>query len=503
MLRFENIYVADGTGAEPFRATVLTEHGSIVAVERGKIAGIPSGATVNGRGLILSPGFIDAHGHSDVSLMAFPEAENKVAQGITTEIAGNCGLSAFPVTDANRVHLAALYADYRQNIDWDDYASYRRRLREKHPHMRLSCLCGHNTLRAAAAGYETRRLSSNRKMEMEKLLGDALNVGARGLSSGLQYVPGKFSDQDELQSLLRIVSASDGVYATHLRSEGTNLLESLAETLECAGKAGVKKVLISHFKTAGRNNWSKLSDAIRLIEYARDSGIEVTVDRYPYLESMTQLSMILPPPWDDLGDAELQKRLHDRRGFARMESVLRRSRPPEYWADIRLAATAVPRYAGQCGKRFSELNEDPVRAAMELLADGAVSSCAAFGIMNENNLKKILALDYCMPGSDASALPLNGSTGCTHPRAFGAIARFMRLRLDDSGSIGDAVRRATSLPAGFFSLHDRGVITPGRAADLVIFDPDSIDSSADFRSPCKNPSGIMMTVMGGDIVFRA
>ena len=326
MLRIENAFVADGSGKEPFHATVLTDGGSILAVSREKLAGFSSADTVDAKKRVLAPGFIDAHGHSDLSLLAAPEAQSKVSQGVTTEIAGNCGLSAFPLTDANREHLSELYANYRQELDWSDYPSYCRRLRSAGTRMRLECLCGHNTLRAAVAGYETPKLADVQLREMERLLDDALNAGAKGLSSGLLYIPGKFADDDEIVRLLEVVAAHGGVYATHLRSEGDLLLESLAETIECARRAGLRKLEISHLKTAGKSNWGKLSAALSLIERARKDGIEVTVDRYPYTESMTQLSVILPPPWDDLGDAEIQKRLRSPEERTLLEEALRKYR---------------------------------------------------------------------------------------------------------------------------------------------------------------------------------
>jgi N-acyl-D-amino-acid deacylase len=503
MMRFENVWVADGTGKEPFRATVLADGAFIAAVEREKIAGLPALETVDGRGMILAPGFIDAHGHSDLSLIAAPGAESKITQGVTTEIAGNCGLSAFPLTRLNREHLEQLYANYGRPLEWTDLASYMAHLRSRRPAMRLACLCGHNTLRAAVAGYEKDDLDEAQLAMMEKLLDRALADGAPGLSAGLLYVPGKFAGRDELVRLLRVLAARGGVFTTHLRSEGDRLLESLTETFEYARLAGVKKVQISHFKTAGKDNWSKLSAALRLIEDARRSGIDVTVDRYPYLESMTQLSVILPPPWDDLGDAEIQKRLRDPETRVRLADELRRSRPADYWRRVRLAASAAPEWKDKCGSALSELGNDAARTVVEIIAADAASACGAFRGMSEDNLKRIMALDYCMPGSDGNALPADGSLGTSHPRSFGAIAKFIRRRLDDSGSVGDAVGRATGLPARVFGLTDRGTVAPGNAADLVLFDPDAIDSAADFAAPRLPATGIAMTVTGGRTVFRA
>ena len=503
MLRIENAFVADGIGREPFRASVLVDGGNILAVSREKLAGFSGSDTVDAKKMVLAPGFIDVHGHSDLSLLVAPEGQSKVSQGITTEIAGNCGLSAFPLTANNREHLSELYANYRRELDWSDYPSYCRRLRAAGIKMRLDCLCGHNTLRAAVAGYETKTLTGKQLDEMERLLDAALDSGAKGLSSGLLYIPGKFADDDEIVRLLKVVAAHGGVYATHLRSEGDRLLESLAETIECARRAGLKKLQISHLKTAGKANWGKLAAALSLIEYARRDGIDINVDRYPYTESMTQLSVILPPPWDDLGDAEIQQRLRSPEEKVRLTEALREYKAPGYWQSVRLAATDAPRYRDKCGRRFSELGDDPARTAVEILAADAPSSCGAFSGMCEENLKRILDLDYCMPGSDGNALPADGSLGRSHPRSFGAIAKFMRLRLDATGSVTEAVERAATLPARVFSLDDRGIVAPGYAADLVLFDPDEIDSPADFATPNATARGIALTVCRGKIVWRS
>lgn len=502
MLRFENAWIADGSGKEPYRGTLIVDGNTIAAVLREKVTGISNADTIDCGGNILAPGFIDAHGHSDISILAAPQAESKITQGITTEIAGNCGLSPFPLTDENREHLADLYANYSVEMAWNDYLSYRRTLDAAAPHMHLESLCGHNTLRAAVAGYEQSNLNGTQLSAMKKLLEEALKSGARGMSSGLLYVPGKFSNQEELEMLLQTVANHNSIYTTHLRSEGEYLIESIAETLETAERAGLKKLHISHFKTAGRKNWNKLDDAINLIDDARARGMQITVDRYPYVESMTQLSVVLPPPWDDLSDIEIQKRLQNPENAHHLADELKKSRPDDYWNTVRLAATGAAEFRNQCGKHFSNLNIDAVSAVIQILSADAAGSCAAFCGMSDNNLTRIIDLDYCMPGSDGNALPADGSLGRSHPRAFGAIAKFIRRRLDSTGKIGETIRRATSLPAEVFSLQDRGTIAPGKNADLVLFNPDEIDSGADFDNPHKTASGIIITACSGNVFFR-
>lgn len=273
---FRDLWLADGSGAPLRRSAVLAGDGKILAVE----PDLPRSAaerTVELGGRILAPGFIDVHGHSDLALPARPEGFGKISQGITTEIMGNCGLSAFPLTGRNREHLQELWAQYGVTLDWSDFRGWRAALSARAPKLRAEALAGHNTLRAAVAGYETETLTSAQLEEMKTLLDAELAAGAAGLSSGLLYVPGKFAPPGEIVELMRVAARRDRLYATHLRSEGNELLEALGETIDCAREAGLRRLHISHFKTAGAANWEKLDAALELLEEAQKGGIAVTV----------------------------------------------------------------------------------------------------------------------------------------------------------------------------------------------------------------------------------
>ena len=478
------------------------EDGLIAEVGQPPAGGDCEVVDCGGRGM-LTPGFIDAHGHSDLSAAASPACFGKISQGFTTEISGNCGLSPFPLTECNREHLNDLYRQYGIALDWTDWNGYRRFLKSRGVQMKLEPLCGHNTLRAAVAGYAQQRLSSGQLEEMVRLLEEMMGQGARGLSSGLLYTPGCFSDREELIALLKVVARHGGVYATHLRSEGAQLLEALQETFDVARAAGVQQVQISHFKTAGSSNWSKLEPALELMEQARRDGIQVGCDRYPYVESLTQLSVAAPEPWGSWDDTTLSRWLADRRHETEFLAALEAGKRD--WSQVRLASTGVTAYRQFTGMSFTEIaairGHEPERAVLELLREDAVGTMAAFRGMSEANLTRILALPECCCGSDESARPLDNSIGLSHPRGFGAAPEFFRRLTTEGMPVGEVVRKLTGLPATKFNLRDRGFLRRGLAADLVWVEPEMFRSRADFHHPHQPATGVLGVWIDGQRIY--
>ena len=496
ILRFTDLQIADGSGKPPYPGELLVRDDRIADV--GASVPHPAGETViDGAGNVLAPGWIDSHGHSDISLLAAPEATGKVAQGITTEICGNCGLSAFPLTERNRDHLQELYAQYHIRLDWTDGDSYRARL-PRHT-LRLVPLCGHNTLRAAVAGYEKRKLSAADLDRMRRILAAELDAGAAGLSSGLLYTPGCFADREEIVRLLEVVADKDKIYALHLRSEGNRLLESLAETGDAAVAAGLSRLMISHFKTAGAANFAKLPAALEWFETTEKRGVRVRCDRYPWCESQTQLSVIVPETFGILDDSALKKLLLDEAQRERLAGELRKS--GRDWRTVRLIWTAAPGFADAFGRTLAEIAPErgiaPEKLAVELLAADSTGCTAAFRGMSPENLRKILAMDRCCCGTDESARPEDHRIGRSHPRGFGAMPRFFRMLKELGFSTGEAVRRMSALPAEIFQLDDRGELEPGKLADLVLFAPETFDSRADFARPHTLADGVKGVWIGG------
>ena len=494
----KDCWVTDGNGSPLAKKMLLIDGERIAAVED-HITESAADTVFRFNGAVAAPGFIDAHGHSELSALARPDCFSKITQGVSTEIVGNCGLSAFPITEYNREHLAKLYETYGVELTWSDYLSYRAELKRRRVRLKLHSLCGHNTLRAAVAGYEQKELSPQQFDEMGKLLDEMLKQGAPGLSTGLLYVPGKFANEDEIIFLMKRLAASGKIYATHLRSEGNNLLQSLEETVFCAKKAQLKRLQISHFKTSGKANWHKLDDAFALLSEARQSGIDLTIDRYPYTRSMTQLSIVLPGEWEELPDTVIQQKLSDAQTAQKAEELLRES--DRQWDNVLLIRTASAWGKSAPGKSISALAAQhhlpPETLVVKLLQDDAPGTTAAFEGMSPKNLQRIIAQAFCCCGSDENARPSDDSIGRSHPRGFGALPRFLKMRLEAGAAIPDAVQQLTGLPAAIFQLRDCGNLSVGKSADIVIFDPDELDGCDDYAQPHTPATGIRQLFING------
>lgn len=500
-LIIKNALIVDGSGRTPFEGDVSVENGKITAV--GKNLPSTGEKIIDAEGLILSPGFIDTHGHSDISVIAAPEATGKISQGITTEISGNCGLSVFPVTRHNREHLQELYKHYDVKISWRDADDYSMLIDKVRPAMNLSSLCGHNTLRAAVMGYGDLKPSSSDLNTMKTLLGISISNGAAGLSSGFFYIPGKFSEKKEIILLLEELARTNKPYTTHLRSEASLLLESIDEAVDAVMKSGQKKLHISHLKTAGRENWHKIDAVFQRISQAHHNGIHLTADRYPYTESMTQLSSYLPDPYDRMDDIKLHDHIQDPANFAEFVEALKRM-PEERWNTLRLISTTAKFAEKGFGKTFADFASasgmSPWDICASVLKDDTAGATAASAGMSEDNLTRILNQDYVACGSDETARPLDYSLGRSHPRGFGSFPRFINI-MRKNMSLEKAIRKVTSLPADIYNLHDRGRIVTDLAADLVLFNPEKLGDTANFADPHRVSEGILKVWVNGVLTW--
>ena len=483
------------------RKTVLIENERIVAVEKDIYGSSAADKICSFKDEIIAPGFIDAHGHSDLSALAFPECSGKVRQGIVAEICGNCGLSPFPVTEHNRAHLEELYSNYATALNWHDFNSYRREIIRRQTALRLIPLCGHNTLRAAVAGYETQTLDGRDVDAMCQLLQQQLESGAAGLSGGLLYVPGCFADHDEMLALLKVVSRYRKVFTIHLKSEGDKLLESLSETLELARRSGLKKVLISHLKTAGKENFHKLDPALEMMASYREQGIDVRFDRYPYIESQTMLSVVLGEAYSAYGDSELAALLSNPEERIRAVQHLRELRDDEYWKTRRLAGTKAEKFRSYQGMFFSDIPFDPAELIVDILQCSAPDSTVASASMSAENMQKIISHDLCLFGSDGNALPADDRFGRPHPRSWGSAPLMARILLDNGVPIEQVCWKMSGNAADFFGLSDLGKIAPGQMADITVFSPENINSKADFSDPFRSPEGIRCVISGGTVNY--
>ena len=490
----------DGSGNPPRRADVLIQDEKILQVEPAGTVVFPGVPSRNLNGLSLSPGWVDVHAHSDASLLAAPEAFGKISQGITTEISGNCGLSAFPIqTEEVREHLRVLYAAYDIALNWDDFHSYAEALTRRQPALNAVFLCGHNTLRANVSGYQPHKLSPRQLEEMNILLRDMLAQGAAGLSTGLLYTPGCFSDEAELLSLLRTVSAQNGIYATRLRNEGDRLEEAVTEAVKLAETAGTP-LHISHLKTALPRNWHKLEPVLNQIYAAQRRGLAITADRYPYCYAQSSLSLVLGAPYDTMTDRAIQEILQrDPKACEQAKQQLETS--GRDWTRVILCKSGATSAAGLSGWTVAEAanrcGTTPAELVIRILQEDAPGSMAAFGGMSENNLNRILTQQWVCCGTDETARPQNGSLGLSHPRGFGSFPRFIQQLRQQGIPMAEIIRKITSLPARIFKLTNRGLIRSGMWADLVVFDEQKLNSTADFRHPHIPSDGILQVYVNG------
>ena len=492
--------ICDGSGAEPCRADLAFENGIITEVGTVATKKLP---VYHAENLVLAPGFIDIHAHSDLSLAASPEAFGKISQGVTTEVSGNCGLSPFPIlNDEVRSHLQKIYQKYHFPISWNDYSGYISVIESRKPAINFASFCGYNTLRANFTGYQDKPFPGEEIKKMRDLLSEMLAQGAVGLSTGLLYVPGKFAKTEELELTASALNGTGKPVSTHLRSEGNFLLEAVEEAIRIA-KAADGKLQISHLKTAQAGNWHKINDLINTIQKAEMSGCSIHADRYPYTFAQTSLSVILPPPWDSMTDAAIKEDLN--RNSEKQEILIQKlnENPPD-WKRIILCSTAHKECALFTGEPFSDicdhLHKTPAQLCTELMVADAPGTMAAFGGLSEENLHRILSEPYVCCGSDETARPVTFEFGVSHPRGFGSFPRFFRF-VRTKSSTGEAIRRMTSLPAKICNFSDRGLLRPGFAADLVLFDPETFCDTATFKNPHSPAAGVHSVFVNGVLSF--
>jgi len=412
--------VYDGRGGEPVCCDVGITRDKITAI--GDLSHAEADVIISAKGCIVCPGFIDVHSHSDAYLLIEPDAPSKIFQGITTEVIGNCGASCAPLTGEYR--MPSDWADKSFPGIWGSVGEYRELLESIKPAVNVYMLIGHNTLRAGVLGYENRPATVDELSIMVQWLEHSMDEGVRGLSSGLAYPPGLFADQEELQYLARVVAAKEGLYTSHMRSEGAELLESIQETIRVGREAGIR-VQISHLKTSGKANWGKIDRALELIQQARAEGVDVAADRYPYLASCTDLDIIFPAWAEEGGREAILARIRDAETARRIIDEIAEGRTDDDWQSVMIGNTVHPDTLPFRGSSVLEvaqvLKKTPAEAVLHLLHLDNLQTGGIFFGMNEDNMWRILREEYVMIGSDASIRAIEGplSLDHPHPRAYG------------------------------------------------------------------------------------
>ena len=465
---------------------------------------------VDGRGLALAPGFIDVHSHSDELWLVDPRCEGKIAQGVTTEIGGNCGSSVAPLYGLAHERRQEDLAVFGLEAEWRDLNQFFDLVARRGVGLNVATLVGLGTTRRCVRGDREGRLEREELAAEATYVRAAIEQGALGISSGLIYTPSRYADLDELAACaIEARAAGAPRYVSHIRSEGDALLEAVDEALEVARRADVA-VQFSHHKAAGKKNWGKVHRSLAAIDRARDrSGIAVHADVYPYTASWTDLVTILPDEVRDGGREATLERLSDPADAAAIALQLEFEWSGS-WHDIQITTVASAKNEELAGSRLDEIAQrwglKPARAAIRLLIEERLEAQAIFFTMNEDDVAAVLSASFTCIGSDASARALSGPTvrGVPHPRTFGCFARvfgrFVRGR--QTLETGEAIRRMTSLPADIFGLHERGRLAVGAFADMVLFDPKTIVDTATYEKPYAYPRGLNWVWVNGEAVMR-
>ncbi len=501
-LLFQGGTILDGTGAAAFRADLAIMGDRIAGI--GSFAPSDARTVVTAHGLHVAPGFLDIHTHSDHSIFRWPAADSRIRQGCTTEITGNCGSSAAP-----RDAAATVAAEPGDRQPWTDVQSYAAAWQQNAPALNQAMLVGHGTLRRAVLGDVDRAATAAELADLEQRLDLALQQGAIGLSTGLEYVPGIYAPPEEIERLAAVVARHDGLYASHMRSEEEHLLAAIDETLAVGRHTGVR-VQVSHLKACGRPNWGRLDAAIARIEAGRRNGIDVMADAYPYTAYSTTLTILLEPWSREGGSAAIVERLRDPAARTRMRRELgpHVDRDPGAFDLVVIASVTAPEHQVCVGRNLVEIagawHIEPAEACLRLI-EGSKGDVSYVGHgMAAEAIERVLAHPLVMVGSDGRSMAPGGrALERPHPRSYGTFPRVLGLYCRERHlfDLPTAVRKMTSMPAERARLPGRGRIAVGAFADLVAFDATTVLDRATYDAPQSFPQGIEHVLVNGTPVL--
>ncbi len=491
--------IIDGTGAPPFPGDIAIRGDRIVEV--GNLGDIDAQHLIETEGRITAPGFIDMHSHSDVLYLNGSPLTHKIYQGITTELIGQDGISAAPLTDTSKEYVAEMIEPLAGNLEgeWKPWGveHFLQGLVEKKAPLNVMTLVGHNNLRLAVMGHRMALPSQEELHRMGELMAIGLEQGAMGLSLGLIYPPSSYSDTNELIYLGKVVKDHNSIVVAHIRGEQEELFQSLEEMITVGRETG-SRIHISHLKCPGKNNWGNMPKVLEKLEYALDQGIDIAFDQYPYEASCTSLSILLPGWAMEGGWKELHQRLGDseiRKGIlaALRKSIEGRGGP----ASITIASVQSQKNQGLAGKTLEQISGDKgipdEQAALDILIEEKLQVIAIYHAMSRKDVECAMTHFLQTVGSD-------GILGTfPHPRTYGAfprvISHFCRERR--LFPLEEAIRKMTSAPAKRLNLEDRGRIESGIYADLILFSPEHFRDNASFENPKQFASGLDWVFLNG------
>ncbi len=494
--------VYDGSGSPPIEADVAVNADTIAAI--GRLENVGARSEIDARGMAVVPGFINMLSWANTSLIEDGRSQSDVRQGVTLEIFGE-GTSMGPLNNSMKKDLRESQSDIRYDVTWTTLGEYLDDLVGRGVSTNVASFVGATTVRIHELGYEDRAPTSAELDRMRALVRQAMEEGALGLGTSLIYVPASFSTTEELIELAKVAAEYDGLYISHMRSEGGRLLEAVEEVLQIARRAGIRAE-IYHLKASGRDNWHKMDSVITVVEQARANGIEITADMYTYPASSTGLTVAIPSWAQEGGHEALVERLNDPATRSKIRAELD-MRPAD---KTLLVSFRSDRLKPLIGKTLAEAAELRGMAPADVLLDLIVEDDSRVGVvyfmMSEENLRKQIRLPWVSFGSDGGSMSAEGVflKNNTHPRAYGNFARLLRkyVREEQLISLEEAIRRLTSLPASNLKIDRRGRLAPGYFADVVVFDPDRVQDHATFEEPHQYATGVVHVLVNGTPVIK-
>jgi len=506
-------HIIDGTGSPWYSGDVGIRDGKIAAI--GDLANAERKRTIDAGGRVVAPGFIDMLGQSELTILVDPRLPSKIYQGITTEITGEGG-SAAPLNDAIIKADELSFAHLKITADWRSFRQYFDRLEKQGMGINLASYVGATQVRRMVLGDDDVQPTPVQLDQMKALVRDAMREGAVGVSTSLEYPPAPYAKTDELIALASEAAKFGGIYATHMRSEGDGISESIDETVRIGREAHIP-VEIWHFKVAGKANWGRMPEMIAKVNAARAAGVDISADTYAYTAWSNGLSAFIPPWAHDGGDAKLLERLKDPATRARIRKDL--LTPSKAWdnewneisgpKDVQICAVQNPKLLPLQGTTLADVakqwNKDPMDTLFDLLIeDKAFTEVAVFG-MSQPDVTLALQQPWVSVDNDSSGTSPEGLLGQDHPhpRAYATFPRILRkyVREEHKLTLEDAIRKFSALPAQRMRLTDRGVLKAGMWADVVVFDPATIRDRATFENPNQLSEGMEYVLVNGKLVI--
>ena len=521
-IKIINGVIIDGSGKDAYKADLGITGDKITKI--GDLSNEDAKTTIDAKGQVVSPGFIDMHTHSDMSLVYDRNASSRIRTGVTTDVIGNCGIGVAPVKEENK----QLLLDYlgtrivgsmpvKLELKWDSYESYIEYMEEKPPAVNVAPLLAQGPIRIYEMGFSKEEPTDKELENMVELADDCMKQGPLGMTSGLVYLPGEYTTQKELVELCKKVAKYDGFYATHMRNEGDEIFEAMDEAIDVARQSGVR-LHISHLKCLGHKNFGQTDKLFAKINKAREEGLKVSFDVYPYNAGLTSLSAMLPPWMFEGGVDKMVERLTDEKNRKQIVHDIENGLPGwqnfggslRSWDDVTIVSVTQDEDAWMEGMKLTEIaakwDKDLYNTMFDILYKENGRVQITIVLMDENDVQTILSHPDSMVGSDSMSLATEGllAKTSTHPRAFGTQAKVLGefVREKKCFSLEEGVKKLTYNPAKILKIEGRGLLKEGNFADIVIFNPDTIKDMATYKNPKQYPVGIDTVIVNGVVAFE-